>query len=219
MTRMDFWRQLDVVSAEDLARIRATLIGAGGIGSPTALALAKMGVQHIAVYDDDRVEPHNLPNQLYRFGDLGRAKVEGLAEICRDFAGIEIGAKPERFDGNHQLSGVVISGVDTMAGRKEIWRRIRYNSAVQLYIEARMGAEVGRIHSVKPCEPDLVRWYEKTLYDDSEAVDLPCTARAVIYNVFVIAGFIANQVKKFAMAEPVAREVIFDLKNLIFIVN
>lgn len=217
--KMDFWRQLDIASSEELSRLRVAIIGAGGIGSPTALALAKMGIQHLQVYDDDSVELHNLPNQLYRFGDLGKAKVEGLAEICRDFAGVMIEANPKRFDGNHQLSEIIVSGVDTMTSRKEIWQRVRYNPAVRLYVEARMGAEVCRIHSVRPCDPDIVRWYEKTLYDDSEAVDLPCTARAVIYNVFVIAGLIANQVKKFAMTESVAREVIFDLKNLILIVN
>lgn len=123
--KMDFWRQLDVVSPENFANLRVAVIGAGGIGSPATLALAKMGVQHIQVYDDDSVELHNLPNQLYRFSDLGSAKVEGLAEICSDFAGVKIQANQERFDGrNHQLPEIIVSGVDTMASRKEIWQRV-----------------------------------------------------------------------------------------------
>jgi len=219
VSNMDFWRQLDVVSPEDLASLQVTVVGAGGIGSPTTLALAKMGVEHLTVFDPDTVELHNLPNQLYRFGDLGKAKVEGLADICRDFAGVAVETKPERFDGQHSLSGVVVSGVDTMAARKEIWQRVRYNPTVQIYIEARMGAEVARIHSVKPCDPSEVRWYETTLYSDEEASEAPCTARAVIYNVFMIAALVANQVKKFARAESLAREVIFDLKTLTLIVN
>jgi hypothetical protein len=211
-SKMDFCRQLDVVSPSDLADLRVTVIGAGGIGSPTTLALAKMGVSHIVVYDDDSVELHNLPNQLYRFSDLGKAKVEGLKEICQDYAGVLIETKPERFDaGQHSLSGVVVSGVDTMAARKEIWQRVKYNPAVSLYIEARMGAEVARIHTI--------RWYETTLYSDEEAVEAPCTARAVIYCAFMIASLVANQVKKFARAESLAREVIFDLKTLTLIVN
>jgi len=217
---LDFWRQLDIVSPEDLASLQVTIIGAGGIGSPTTLALAKMGVSHIVVYDDDSVELHNLPNQLYRFSDLGKAKVEGLKEICQDYAGVLIETKPERFDaGQHSLSGVVVSGVDTMAARKEIWQRVKYNPAVSLYIEARMGAEVARIHTIKPCDPDSVKWYESTLYTDSEAVQAPCTARAIIYCSFMIGALVANQVKKFARAESLVREVIFDLKTLSLIVN
>ena len=218
-TTMDFWRQRDVVSPEDLASLRVTIIGAGGIGSPTTLALAKMGVSQIVVYDDDSVELHNLPNQIYRFSDLGKTKVEGLKNICQDFAGVLIEVKPECFDGQQPLSGIVVSGVDTMAARKEIWQRVRYNPAVQIYIEARMGAEVARIHTVRPCDPSLVRWYETTLYSDEEAMQAPCTARAIIYCALMSGALVANQVKKFARAELLAREVIFDLKTLSLIVN
>mgnify|MGYP000120723582 CR=1 FL=1 len=217
-SKMDFWRQLDVVSPEDLANLPVTIIGVGGIGSPTCLALAKMGVGHITVYDDDTVEPHNLPNQLYRFGDLGKAKVEGIASICRNFAGIEVKKVAERFNG-HALSGIVVSGVDTMKARKEIWERVRWNPSVSLYIEARMGAEVARVHSVRPCDPTSVSWYESTLYDDDSASELPCTARAVIYNVFMIAALVANQVKKFSKGEEFPKEIIFDLKTLTLITN
>jgi len=216
--RMDFWRQLDVVSPEDLASLRVNIIGAGGIGSPTVLALAKMGVEHITVFDDDTVELHNLPNQLYRFGDLGQPKVKALGAICRDFAGIEPEARQERYD-SQPLSGVVVSGVDTMAARKGIWQRVKYNPAVSLYIEARMGAEVARIHSVKPCDPSVVRWYEATLYSDEEASEAPCTARAIIYCCWMIAALVASQVKRFARGEDFPREIIFDLATLTLLVQ
>ena len=49
---------------------------------------------------------------------------------------------------------------------------------------------------------------------DEAAVDLPCTARAIIYNVFTISGFIANQVKKFAKGEEFHKEIIFDLASM-----
>lgn len=210
---MDFWRQADIISQEDLNRHPISLIGAGGIGSPTALALAKMGVSRITVYDDDVVELHNLPNQIFRFSDLEKSKVEGIADICRDFAGTEVVTVPERL-ADHPLKGIVVSGVDSMASRKEIWERVKYNIAVEFYCEARMGAEVFMIHSVNPTDPDDVEWYETTLYSDEEASELPCTARAVIYNVFVISGLIANQVKKFSVGDPYHREIIMDLATM-----
>jgi hypothetical protein len=212
---MDFWRQTDIVPST-INEIEVTVIGAGGIGSPTTLALSKMGVQKINVYDDDTVENHNLPNQMYRFSDLYKHKVHGLFEICKDFTGIEINPIPERLK-DQRLTGVVISGVDSMESRKIIWDQVKYRPAINLYIDARMGAEVARIHTVKPCDPDSIKWYETTLYDDKESSEEPCTARAVIYNVFTISSLVANQVKKFSKGEPFPKEIIVDLHNYLLL--
>jgi hypothetical protein len=214
---MDFWRQLDIVSPSAFENLHVTVIGAGGIGSPTTLALAKMGVQHIRVFDPDIVDLHNLPNQMYRFADFGQPKVEGLTSIVRDFSGVEIDAKNERYQAQ-PLSGIVISAVDSMAVRKQIWQRVRYNPSVSLYIEGRMGAEVARIYTGKAFDPDFVKYYEATLYSDEEASEAPCTARAVIYNVFMIASLVANQVKRFSKGESTPKELIFDFATFSFLV-
>ncbi len=213
MPVLDFWRQLDLISPSDLEDLKVTVIGVGGIGSPTVLALAKMGVSQITVYDDDLVELHNIPNQLYRLSDLGKTKVEALSDAVVDYAGVNLVTKAELFE-NQQLSGVVISGVDSMTTRKSIWEEVRNNPSVQIYMEARMGAEVCRIHSVRPTDPSDIEWYESTLYSDEDASNLPCTARAIIYTVFVIAGLISSQVKKYATNQYLSREVIFDFVTM-----
>jgi hypothetical protein len=82
-----------------------------------------------------------------------------------------------------------------------------------------MGAEVCRICTVNPCDPDDVKWYEKTLFSDDKASEEKCTEKAIIYNTFVISGLIASQVKKYARAQPFAREIIMDLKTLIFMAS
>ncbi|MEK6569249.1 MAG: ThiF family adenylyltransferase, partial [candidate division NC10 bacterium] len=107
---MDLSRQIDLVEPEAL-EIPVTMIGCGGIGSFSALALAKMGCVHLTVYDDDRVEEHNIPNQLYRLSDVGQLKVICLAEIIKDFTGTGVDARPERVQGQ-RLQGIVVSGVD-----------------------------------------------------------------------------------------------------------
>jgi predicted ThiF/HesA family dinucleotide-utilizing enzyme len=215
----DFWRQLDIVRPVEDLTFPVTIIGCGGIGSPTTLALAKMGVGEITVYDDDFLETHNLPNQIYKLSDVGKAKVESLLAVVEEFTGNKIKIHPEKVGANHKLGGVVISGVDTMAARAEIWKSIRYKPNILIYIDARMGAEVCRIHTVQPVNPEDVRNYEKTLFTDEQATELRCTAQAVIYNVFMIAALITNQVKKFARGEPFPKEVIFDLHSLIIISN
>jgi molybdopterin/thiamine biosynthesis adenylyltransferase len=213
---MDLSRQSDLVETEAL-EIPITMIGCGGIGSFSALALAKMGCVHLTVYDDDRVEEHNIPNQLYRPCDIGQLKVICLAEIIKDFTGTAVDARPERVQGQ-RLQGIVVSGVDGMEARRRIWdRSIRYKAGVTAYIDARMGAEVARIYTVHPADPDDIRFYERTLYSDDEALQLPCTAQAIIYNCFGIASLVAGQVKRVVMGEACPFEIIFDQRTLTFL--
>lgn len=216
MGEMNFWRQMDIIPQADLEKYPVTIIGVGGIGSPTALVLSKMGVKNITIYDNDVVEDHNLPNQMYRISDLGKSKVEGTKDICSDFSGVVITTCNEKFE-DQEIKGIVISGVDSMKSRELIWKRLKYNPAIPIYIDARMGAEVCRICTVNPVNPDDVKWYEATIVPDEKASEEPCTAKSVIYNTFMIASFIANQVKKQARAQSFAREIIFDLKTLILI--
>ncbi|OGK96570.1 MAG: molybdopterin biosynthesis protein MoeB, partial [Candidatus Rokubacteria bacterium RIFCSPHIGHO2_02_FULL_73_26] len=60
-----------------LLRSRALLIGAGGLGSPTALYLAAAGVGTLGLMDGDVVDITNLQRQvLHTTADVGRPKVE-----------------------------------------------------------------------------------------------------------------------------------------------
>jgi hypothetical protein len=211
---MDLWRQIDVVDAEEIPPI--TMVGIGGIGSFTVMALGKMGAQKITVYDPDKLEEHNCPNQLYKVHQCASQwpKVEALKVLIRDFTGVDIKCMQERFPGVLSPDGIVISGVDSMAARKEIWKAVKGRPEVPLYIEARMGAEVARIHSINPCDEEAIKWYEGTLYSDEEAVEAPCTARAIAYTGFMIGALIANQVKKATMKEELCKEVILDMVTL-----
>ncbi len=64
-----------------LPRSSALIVGAGGLGSPAALALAASGVGRVGLVDDDAVDLSNLARQiLHRTEDVGRPKVESGAE-------------------------------------------------------------------------------------------------------------------------------------------
>lgn len=209
----DYSRQSDLVSLAELS-VPISLVGTGGIGSSTAFSLAKMGCSRLTIYDQDVVEPHNLPNQLFRLEDVGRSKAEAIREVIRDFTGQDVTAKTERVV-DQRLTGVVISAVDSMATRQAIWSQaVRYQAGIDVYIDARMGAEVCRIYSVRATDPADVRFYAETLYDDEDALEEPCTARATFYNALMIAGLICSQVKKHVRGESLSREVILDLKTL-----
>jgi hypothetical protein len=214
MTLSDaYWRQAELVRPDQLSH-PITIIGLGGIGSPLTLALAKMGCSKLTLIDPDRVEIHNLPNQLYRSQDVGRPKAEALAGLLRSFDGLEV-ATLTRSAPPVPRARVVISVVDTMRARTAIWSEgIRYRARPSLYIDARMGGEVGRILAVSPSDPDDVAWYERTLFTDDESDPARCTEQTIVYSVFVLAGLIAAQVRREAVGKAVAREILVDLATL-----
>jgi hypothetical protein len=203
---MNFHRQLDVIDQPRLARTPITVIGAGAVGSFTVLALAKSGAEHITVWDDDRVETHNLPNQWYRLADVGQLKVEALQQLVFDMTGVRILTVPERFMGQ-PATEVTICAVDSMDVRIDIWRELHPRPS--LYIDARMGAEVGTVKCVGP----YGTWYEDTLYPSAEALHAPCTARATMYCASGLAAFIASQVAQYASDRPTRPELTVDFRN------
>ena len=64
-----------------LRQARVLIIGAGGLGSPSAFYLAAAGVGTLGLIDADNVELSNLQRQiLHTTADLGKAKVESGKE-------------------------------------------------------------------------------------------------------------------------------------------
>src|SRR6266849_629975 len=67
-----------------LLRSKVLLIGAGGLGSPTALYLAAAGVGTLGLMDGDVVDVSNLQRQiLHTTANVGRPKVESGTEMIR----------------------------------------------------------------------------------------------------------------------------------------
>lgn len=104
---------------------RVLLLGAGGLGSPTAYYLAAAGVGTLGIVDFDRVDFTNLQRQiLHRNCDVGRAKIESARETL---AGINPDVKvvgyDQRLDRNNIMSilddgwQVVVDGCDNFPTR------------------------------------------------------------------------------------------------------
>ena len=76
-------RRIGREARECLRAARIGVAGAGGLGSNIAVMLARSGVGELVVADFDAVDEGNLNRQHYFRSDLGRPKVEALAEQIR----------------------------------------------------------------------------------------------------------------------------------------
>lgn len=69
---------------EKLRASTAIIIGAGGLGCPVSETLARAGVGHIYLIDNDVIELSNLQRQtLFKPEDVGRYKAETAAETLK----------------------------------------------------------------------------------------------------------------------------------------
>src|SRR5436305_2004996 len=73
------------IGQRKLLNAKVLHIGAGGLGSPTAIYLAAAGVGTIGIVDFDVVDMSNLHRQiLHGHKDVGRHKVESAADTLHD---------------------------------------------------------------------------------------------------------------------------------------
>ena len=214
------WRQSDILDAAKVKSKCLTVVGAGAIGSFTALSLAKLGVQAMRVYDEDGVSDHNLPNQFFRVEDAQKEsfKVDALKEIVQQFGDMTIESNRVFYNGQ-LLEEMVIVCTDSMSSRKMVWEQFKIQTQCRHYIEARMGGEIARMYVISkpenhPVSDKDVKFYEESLYSDADAAELPCTARAIIYTVLMIASLICRSFKAVVNQETWPREIIFNMAQM-----
>mgnify|MGYP001570701865 CR=1 FL=1 len=213
-----FKRQLDIVKPSDL-EVPILIIGAGGIGSWTTLALAKMGCSNITVVDHDAVEIHNIPSQFYKESQVNSPKVLALYDNIEEFTEVNIHSHflkfeefwPHKIEKEIQDYKIIISAVDSLETRKSIWSLLKNDTSWELYLDARMGGELLRLLVVAANFPITIEKYEKVLNTKAKASEEVCTAKAIVYNTFLCGGLIAHIVKKFVKKEQVKLSLIFDI--------
>lgn len=118
---------------------RIHIIGCGSVGSTVAELLARFGLTKITLYDFDIVEKHNLVNQMFTSEDVGRPKVDAVADmICRinPEAKESLKIAPEGYT-NQRLSGYVFLCVDNIELRKEIASKYEGNPFIKAMFDFR----------------------------------------------------------------------------------
>lgn len=207
-----FLRQIDILNPDALKE-PIFMIGAGATGSFASLSLAKMGFTDIRVFDEDFIEDHNFPNQIFPVDTLGKNKAFALRDVVEHFTGEKITANEVHYK-NQALKGIVVSAVDSMEVRKKIYQNcIKSGGDVKLLIDPRTGPEMMRVFTVN-LELDAERkYYEKNLHTDAEADVAPCTARSIIYSVLMVSALVCRQIKLYTMNQEYKKDIIFDVRN------
>ena len=93
---------------------RPGIAGAGGLGSNCAMLLVRSGIRRLRIADPDVVDLSNLNRQFFFPGQVGRAKVDALAENLRALNPmLELELIRERLDG--PAAGAFFTGCDIVA--------------------------------------------------------------------------------------------------------
>jgi sulfur-carrier protein adenylyltransferase/sulfurtransferase len=107
-----------------LLESKVLLLGAGGLGSPTALYLAAAGVGTLGVVDDDEVDLSNLQRQVIHTTDrIGVAKVDSAEQaITAINPDVEVVKYRTRLDASNVMEiidgyDVIVDGVDNFPTR------------------------------------------------------------------------------------------------------
>ena len=120
---------------------RIHIIGCGSVGSVVAENLARFGITRMTLYDFDTVEPRNLANQMFTQDDVGRLKVEALADMLHRInpeIDNDLALVPKGYTGQ-KLSGYVMLCVDNIDLRREIATANKSNTFVKGMFDFRTG--------------------------------------------------------------------------------
>ena len=103
---------------------KALIIGAGGLGSPSAIYLSLAGVGTVGIVDFDVVELSNLQRQiLHHTADVGRPKVESAYDNIKSYnPDVDVVLHETRLDSSNAMEiisqyDLVINGADNFATR------------------------------------------------------------------------------------------------------
>lgn len=66
-----------------LSGVHAVVVGAGSLGAPVALELAKAGVGRLDIFDADHYDVNNAVRHVLPTGHAGESKAEAVARLCQ----------------------------------------------------------------------------------------------------------------------------------------
>jgi len=154
-----------------LRNARVCIVGLGGLGSPTALQLAAMGVGYLRLVDRDVVELSNLQRQhLYSVNFLGYPKVEVAAKRLRglnpntEIEPLTLSLNVNNAEDIIRDIDVVVDGLDRMTPRYALNRACQKVGAPYVFGAAIM--TFGNVSTIIPGKTPCLECFQGNLDDD-----------------------------------------------------
>ena len=165
-------RDFGIRAQRRLKAAKVCLVGAGGLGSPTAIQLTSIGVGHLRIIDRDVVEMSNLQRQhLYGIDKIGIPKVEAAAERLRNlnpFVTIEpipMSLTPENAETLIDGFDLVVDGLDAMTPRYAVNRACQKLGIP--YVFSAVITQVGNASTIIPGKTACLECFQGNVDDES----------------------------------------------------
>jgi threonine dehydrogenase-like Zn-dependent dehydrogenase len=180
-TTLIWTRQHDTLNPSQLSKT-ISIVGCGSVGSWTALALARMGLSQIDLYDFDTVSVENLNCQNFDIKDLDQPKVFALSARIERAVGFPLRCFNQKVDKNQLImSNIVVMATDTLESRQDICHAAR---GAELLIDCRMSILETSITACKPKDYQI---------DINEVTTPePCSNKNICFTPMISAGLISN---------------------------
>ena len=183
-----YLRNKDLINQSLLDEV--TIIGAGGIASALVTILAQMGFKKFHIWDDDKLEEHNLSTTAYPESMLGEAKVTcATSSIYMHQSGANVTQYIKRWEPGDYLSDIVLLTPDNMETRLDVHMDWKRNNNRRALIDMRMGALTMEVISVEKDNDN----FGKTWQPSNKISDEACTAKHTIFTANIVAGLGASQ--------------------------
>ena len=203
-----FERQSEMIPANRLAEVSATVIGVGAIGRQVALQLAAIGTPRLQLIDFDHVDLSNTTTQGYRHHEIDRSKPLSCADAIREIdAEIEVTPVEDRFRPRQEIGNSVFCCVDSIAARAAIWKAVEGRAA--FWVDGRMLGEVIRVLGANKISTS--NHYATTLFTPPEAQRGTCTSRSTIYAANIAAGLMVHQFTRWLRDLPIDSDTTVNL--------
>jgi len=202
----------------DMLESRVHIIGCGAIGSTVAENLVRFGITKITLYDFDTVEAHNIANQMFRHTDIGKLKIDALAEYLTEInpeCAADLKLVKEGGTGQ-RLSGYVFLCVDNIDLRREIATACKENTFVKGMFDFRMRLTDAQHYAADWSDQKMVETFIKSMaFSHDEAKEAtPVSACNITLSVVptvreVVALGVSNFIN-FVKGGPLKKMILID---------
>lgn len=202
---------------------RIHIVGCGSVGSTLAENLARCGMTKFTLWDFDRVEAHNIVNQMFTEQDVGRPKVEALRDILINInpeIADKIELKPDGWNGK-LMSGYVFLAVDSIDLRREIVEKHMNSPCVKAMFDFRTLLESAQHYAADWSDYKMKQDFLKSMqfsHDEAKS-ETPVSACGITLGVAttvrLICGLGVNNFVNFVKGNGLKKLIIIDGFNFI----